>query len=78
MEEDAKTLRDYINIIRRRKYIIVALFLFLLISSAVLAIIIPPVYQSEATILIEQQHIPTELIKSTVTSYADERIRLIE
>jgi len=65
-------------IARRWKYIILIPTVVLLVASLMLALFLPPVYQSSATILIEQQHIPSELVKSTVTSYADERIKLIE
>lgn len=78
IEEDVKTLRDYIQIARRRKFLIIVPALVLMLIGAVVVILLPPLYESEATILIEQQQIPTDLIKSTVTSYADERIRLIE
>jgi succinoglycan biosynthesis transport protein ExoP len=37
----------------------------------------PPVFRSTATILIEEQEIPRELVRSTVTSFADERIQVI-
>ncbi|MGJ0429769.1 GumC family protein [Methylobacter sp.] len=78
MEEDVKTLKDYLQMARRRKYdIAIPAFLFLVVS-VVVALILPPVYQSQATILIEQQQIPSDLVKSTVTSYADERINLIQ
>ncbi|MBF6648341.1 Wzz/FepE/Etk N-terminal domain-containing protein [Methylobacter sp. BlB1] len=78
MEENVKTLKDYLQIARRRKYLIAASALLLLVASIAVALILPPVYQSQATILIEQQQIPTDLVKSTVTSYADERISLIQ
>lgn len=78
MEENVKTLRDYLQIARRRKYTIVIPALLLLFASVAVALILPPVYQSQATILIEQQQIPIDLVKSTVTSYADERINLIQ
>ena len=78
MEENVKTLKDYLQIARRRKYLIAAIALSLLFASIAVALILPPVYQSQATILIEQQQIPTDLVKSTVTSYADERISLIQ
>ena len=78
MEENVKTLKDYLLIARRRKYLIAATALLLLFASIAVALILPPVYQSQATILIEQQQIPTDLVKSTVTSYADERISLIQ
>ena len=37
----------------------------------------PPTYRSTGTILIEQQEIPTELVRSAVTSYADQRVQVI-
>ena len=38
---------------------------------------LPSVYRSSATILIEQQEIPQELVRTTATSYADQRIQMI-
>jgi polysaccharide biosynthesis transport protein len=76
--EEEKSLKDYLQIARRRKYTIIVPMLVLLLLSAIVAIVLPPVYRSKATILIEQQHIPSDLVKSTVVSFADERIRQIE
>ena len=78
LEEDAKSLKDYLQIVRRRKYTIILPMLVLLLLSVIVAIALPPVYRSKATILIEQQHIPTDLVKSTVVSFADERINQIQ
>lgn len=36
-----------------------------------------PTYVSSSTILIEQQEIPRDLVRSTVTSFADQRIQSI-
>jgi uncharacterized protein involved in exopolysaccharide biosynthesis len=38
----------------------------------------PATYQASGTILIEQQEVPTELIRSTISSYADQRIQVIQ
>lgn len=76
--EEEKTLKDYLQIARRRKYTIILPMLALLLISVVLAIVLPPVYLSIATIQIEQQHIPDDLVKSTVISFADERIQQIQ
>ena len=77
MEQNTGQLSDYYAIIRRRKmHIIIPLIIILLISIG-LAFGLPPVYQSSATILIEQQEIPQELVPSTVNSYAAERIQVI-
>jgi len=68
----------YLNVLKRRYlYFIVPFVLVLVVSSAV-ALLLPPVYRSEAKILILSQQIPTNLIQSTVTSLADERIQVIE
>ena len=48
-----------------------------LILGLITAFIWPPTYQSASTILIEEQEIPAELIQSTVTSYAAQRIQVI-
>ncbi len=76
--QEEKTLKDYLLIARRRKYTIIIPMLILLMLSVVVTVVLPPVYRSKATILIEQQHIPTDLVKSTVVSFADERIKQIQ
>ena len=42
-----------------------------------LALLLPPTYRSGATILIEQQEIPQDLVRSAITSFADQRIQVI-
>ena len=49
-----------------------------MMASLIISLILPAVYKSEGTILIEQQDIPKELIKSTVISFANNRIRKIQ
>lgn len=46
------------------------------ISSAV-ALLLPPAYRSTATILIEEQEIPSDLVRTTISSFADQRIQVI-
>jgi polysaccharide chain length determinant protein (PEP-CTERM system associated) len=72
------TLRDYLDIARRRWLWFIGPFVLLSTIAAGVAIWIPPVYESKGTILIESQQIPDELIRSTVTSYAEERIQVIQ
>ncbi len=75
--EEEKGIQDYIQILKRHKnsMMITAITLFLI--AAIVAYVLPAVYKSTATILIEQQEIPQELVRSTVTSYADQRIQII-
>ena len=77
MEEDVKSLSDYISIAWRRKFHILVPFILLLVMTIATVFLLPPVYKSTGTILIESQQIPQELIQSTVTSFADERIQVI-
>jgi len=75
--EDIKGLWDYLAILNRRKKQLIIPAALIFVASILLAIGLPAVYQSKATILIEQQEIPTDLVRSTVTSYAGERIQMI-
>jgi uncharacterized protein involved in exopolysaccharide biosynthesis len=61
---------------RRRSWFFWTASILLLVSVA-LAFGLPPVYRSQSTILIEQQEIPQDLVRSTITSFADQRIQVI-
>lgn len=43
--------------------------------SLAVALLLPSIYKSTATILIEEQEIPTDFVMTTVTSYAEQRIQ---
>lgn len=75
--ETSLSISDYFAVMKRRRwqFILPALLIFLVI--AIVAIVLPPTYRSQATILIEQQEIPQDLVRSTVTSYADKRVQTI-
>lgn len=71
------TLHDFISVFKRRKWMLgVPLAIGLLLSTA-MALIWPPLYRSIATILIEEPEVPRDLVSSTVTSYADQRVQVI-
>ncbi|MCK9530521.1 MAG: Wzz/FepE/Etk N-terminal domain-containing protein [Gammaproteobacteria bacterium] len=70
-------LEELLDVIRRRKRFLILPGMLILALSAALAFLLPPVYRSEATILIERQSIPTDLIKTTVTGYVQEQIEVI-
>lgn len=78
MEEDAKSIGDYLSIAWRRKFLILIPFILVISITVLTVFLLPPVYRSTGTILIESQQIPQELIQSTVTSFADERIQVIK
>jgi len=72
-----KGLKDYIDALRRRRTTILLTVGGLFIVSLLVAFLLPPVYRSTATILIEEQEIPAELVRSTITTYAWQRIQTI-
>jgi uncharacterized protein involved in exopolysaccharide biosynthesis len=70
-------LRDLVEVLRRRSKAMLIAFLAALGITLALAVLLPPTYRSTGTILIEQQEVPPELVRSTVTSYADQRLQVI-
>ena len=61
----------------RQRLIFFAVAGVLTAGTLALALMLPPTYMSGATILIEQQEIPQELVRSAVTSFADQRVQVI-
>src|ERR1700752_734854 len=45
--------------------------------TVIMAVMWPPTYRTGATILIEQQEIPQELVRSAISSFADQRVQVI-
>ena len=77
MENQAPGIRDYLKIIGRRRKFVIIPFITILLLSIILAVVLPSIYRSSAIILIEEQEIPSELVRSTVTTFADQRIQMI-
>lgn len=69
--------REYLTALGRRRLPLLATAAVLLTCSILLALLLPPTYRSMATILIEEQEIPADLVRSTISSYADQRIQVI-
>lgn len=76
--EQGKSFTEHVVAFRRRRKLILSISLGLLSVSSALAWLWPPTYKSTATILIEEQEIPSDLVRSTITSYADQRIETIK
>jgi uncharacterized protein involved in exopolysaccharide biosynthesis len=68
----------YWELIQRRWLYFVIPFVVLALGGLAVARLLPAVYVSEGKILVESQQIPTELVRPTVTSAAQERIQIIE
>ena len=77
MEESTFDLGIYWAILKRRRYQFLIPAALISLLSLLLAFGLPAIYRSTATILIEQQDIPRDLVKSTVTGFASEQIQVI-
>jgi uncharacterized protein involved in exopolysaccharide biosynthesis len=78
MEVDSLTYNDAVDIIRRRKWSFIFTFLFIAMAALAVAFLLPPVYQSSAKIMIEEQDVPHDFVTATVTSYAEQRVQAIK
>lgn len=76
MEQNTKTLADYLDLVKRRKYYIIVTWLLISFISVIVAYNLPKVYRSTATLLIEAS-IPTNLFESKGTQYGEEQIQSI-
>ncbi len=73
----AMSLQDYFAGVKRRRKPILWTAGGILFITVLLAVLWPPSYTASATILIEEQEIPQDMIRSTVTSYAFQQIETI-
>ena len=70
-------LRERLRAYWRRRQIFLAVASASAVVALLLAMLLPATYRSAATILIEQQEIPQELVRSAITSFADQRVQVI-
>src|SRR4051794_27225483 len=68
----------YLSVFRRRWLYFLVPFASVLLVGAAVTYLWPATYFSEGKILVQSQQIPTELVRPTVTSAAQERIQMIE
>jgi uncharacterized protein involved in exopolysaccharide biosynthesis len=71
------TPADLWGAVRRRRWPALGVVAVVLILAFTAAMLWPATYRSSGTILIEQQELPSDLVQSTITSFADQRIQVI-
>ena len=75
MPNETADIGQIIDILKsRKKYFIIPAILVLVIA-VLAALLLPSIYESSSTILIVEQQIPQEFVKSPVTGFADQRIQ---
>ncbi len=77
MEQQTLDFSDYYQAFRRRRGSIILVAAIIFTIGALAAFFWPSTYKSSATILIKEQDIPPDLVRSTVTSFASQRIQAI-
>ena len=70
-------LRDYLEVLGRRKWLIIFSFLFVLFGAVVYIVVVPPQYKSTTTILIIPQRVPEAFVQSTVSIGVEGRLATI-
>ena len=77
MEQEFNIIQEYLAIIKRYKYYLLSIATVGFILSALIAYKLPSVYKSTATILIENQEMPQDMVRTMVSNYAEQRIQII-
>lgn len=72
------TASFYLEVLKRRWALILVPFVVFGSLGIAAAVVWPATYLSEGKILVQSQQIPTELVRPTITSAAQERIQVIE
>jgi len=77
MRREITSFSDILGIVKRRKGAIALPAAAIFVVAAILVFALPKTYKSSSTILIEEQEIPREYVVTTVTSFAEERLQVI-
>ncbi|MEH6591233.1 MAG: Wzz/FepE/Etk N-terminal domain-containing protein [Halioglobus sp.] len=73
----APGIDDYLAALKRRLKPMLIVSTAVLILAVLAAVLWPPTYSSSATILIEEQEIPQDMVRSTITTFATQQIEVI-
>jgi polysaccharide biosynthesis transport protein len=76
-EEYVKSMNDYVAMLKRRKWAMSIPAFVIFALAIILAFGLPPTYQSQATILIQQQAVANDFVLSSVTSFAAQQVQTI-
>ncbi|MDG2047833.1 MAG: Wzz/FepE/Etk N-terminal domain-containing protein [Halioglobus sp.] len=76
-EEYVKSMDDYVAMLKRRKWAMIIPAVVVFASAIILAFALPPVYQSQATILVQQQAVANAFVQSSVNSFAEQQVQTI-
>ena len=70
--------KEYWAILKRRRWALLLPIIVVLAMASLIALLLPSIYSSTATIMIEEQQIPSEFVMTTVNTYAEQRVQNIK
>ena len=76
-EDDSFLPLQYWDILKRRRYLFAVPAIIVVVLALLYAFSLPPIYRSEATLLIENQDLPRDIVGTTNSSYATQQIESI-
>jgi polysaccharide biosynthesis transport protein len=71
------TMSSALQAWRFRKWYFILPALIIPVLGVIVAFKLPPVYESKSTILIEEQQIPPDFVRSTVTGFAEQHVQVL-
>jgi succinoglycan biosynthesis transport protein ExoP len=71
-------LSDYLEILRRRKWVVLISLVVGLVAAGAVFMVMPKVYRSNTLVLIESQKVPADYIKPVVVNSIEERLITIQ
>ena len=78
MEQKVMTMDDFFEVAKRRKWSLILPAFIVFLVTAIVTLTLPSIYKSTATILVEEQDIPSDFVQTTVNSYAEQRLQSIQ
>jgi polysaccharide chain length determinant protein (PEP-CTERM system associated) len=66
--------RDYLNVVKSRKWLLLSVTLFLALATAIVAKLLPNHYNATTVILVDPRKVPDNMVMSTVTSGVSDRL----
>lgn len=76
--DSGKSFKEWLETFKRRKWSLIITAVLISIIVIAIAYFLPAKYRSTATILIERQEIPQDFVRSPITTFADQRLQVIQ
>lgn len=70
-------LPEVMAIARRRVGILAITFIVIFAVAVAFALLLPPIYEAKTTVLVEEQQIPPDMVRTTVTDFVEQRLQMI-